>query len=118
MRHGAGRCHAKNLLPELPPSGGYENIVIAIDVFSRYACSYSVSNPTSVNTSKVINMTKHKYLRKPMITDEGSIFNSQVISDVAALLDITLKYETNKNAQTIGVSKRTHATVKNSLKMA
>ena len=26
-----------DLLPELPPSGGYENIITAIDVFSRYA---------------------------------------------------------------------------------
>ena len=25
-----------DLVPELPPSGGYENIVTAMDVFSRY----------------------------------------------------------------------------------
>ena len=25
-----------DLLPRLPPSGGYENIVTAMDVFSRY----------------------------------------------------------------------------------
>ena len=43
-----------DLLPELPPSGGYENIIAAIDVFSRYAFADPVSNPTAVNTSKVI----------------------------------------------------------------
>ena len=29
-----------DLLPELPPSGGYENIVTAMDVFSRYLFAY------------------------------------------------------------------------------
>ena len=39
-----------DLLPELPPIGGYENIITAIDVFSRYAFAYPVSNPTAVNS--------------------------------------------------------------------
>ena len=53
-----------DLLPELPPSGGYENIITAIDVFSKYAFAYPVSNPTAVNTAKVIIdiMTRHAYL--------------------------------------------------------
>ena len=34
-----------DLLPELLPSGGYENIITAIDVFSRYAIAYPASNP-------------------------------------------------------------------------
>ena len=29
-----------DLVPELPPSSGYENIVTAIDVFSRYLFAY------------------------------------------------------------------------------
>ena len=33
-----------DLVPELPPSGGYENIVTAMDVFSRYLVTY----PTSI----------------------------------------------------------------------
>ena len=32
-----------DLVPELPPSGGYENIVRAMDVFSRYIFAYSTS---------------------------------------------------------------------------
>ena len=52
-----------DLLPELPPSGGYENIITAIDVFSRYAFAYPVSNPTAVNTAKIITdiMSRHAY---------------------------------------------------------
>ena len=33
-----------DLVPELPPSGGYENLVTAMDVFSRYLFAYPTSN--------------------------------------------------------------------------
>ena len=64
-----------DLLPELPPSGGYENITTAIDVFSRYAFAYPVSNPTAVNTAKVkIDiMTRHAYLPTLIITDKKRV---------------------------------------------
>ena len=109
-----------DLLPELPPSGGYENIITAIDVFSRYAFAYPVSNATAVNTAKVIIdiMTRHAYLPTLIITDKGSVFVSQVIHEVAEILGINLKHVTTKHAQTIGVLERAHATIKTSLKMA
>ena len=109
-----------DLLPELPPSGGYGNIITAIDVFSRYAFAYPVSNPTAVNTAKVIIdiMTRHAYLPTLIITDKGSVFVSQVIHEVAEIMGINLKHATTKHAQTIGVLERAHATIKTSLKMA
>ena len=109
-----------NLLPELPPSGGYENIITAIEVFARYAFAYPVSNPTVVNTAKVIIdiMTRHAYLPTLIITDKGSVFVSQVIHEVTEILGINLKLATSKHTQTIGVLERVHATIKSSLKMA
>ena len=109
-----------DLLPELPPGGGYENIITAIDVVSRCAFAYPVSNPTAVNAAKVIIdiMTRHAYLHTLIITDKGSVFVSQVIREVAEKLGIDLKHATTKQAQTIGVLERAHATMKTSLKMA
>ena len=109
-----------DLLPELPPSGGFENIITAIDVFSRYAFAYPLSNPMAVNTAKVIIdiMTRHAYLPTLIITDKGSVFVSQVIHEVTEILGINLKHATTKHAQTIGVLERAHATIKTSLKMA
>ena len=51
-----------DLAPELPPSGGYENIVTAMDVFSRYLFAYLTSNQDAKTIAKVliIIMTKHK----------------------------------------------------------
>ena len=57
-------------LPDLQPSGGYENIITAIDVFSRYAFAHPVSNQTAVNTAKVISYTRHAYLPTLNITDK------------------------------------------------
>ena len=34
----------RDLVPELPPSGRYENIVTAMDVFFRYRFAYPTSN--------------------------------------------------------------------------
>ena len=81
------------LLPELPPSGGYENIITAIDVFSRYAFAYPSSNPTAVNTAKVIIdiMTRQAYIPTLIITDKRSVFVSQVIHERAEILGINLK---------------------------
>ena len=109
-----------DLLPEIPPSGGYENIITAIYVFSRYAFAYPVSNPTAVNTAKVIIdiMTRHAYLPTIFITDKGSVFVSQVIYEVAEIMGMNLKHATTKHAQTIGVLERDHATIRISLKMA
>ena len=53
-----------DLVPELPTSGGYENIVPALDLFSRYLFAYPTSNQDAKTIAKVlINiMTKHAYL--------------------------------------------------------
>ena len=53
-----------DLVPGLPPSGGYGNIVIAMDLFSRYLFAYPTSNQDATTVVKVlINiMTKHAYL--------------------------------------------------------
>ena len=89
-----------DLLPEIPPVGGYENIIRPKDVFSSYAFAYPVSNPTAVNTAKFIIdiMTRHNYLTKLIITDNGSIFVSQVTREVAELPGINLKHATTKHA--------------------
>ena len=77
-----------DLIPELPPSGGYEKIITAIDVFSRYEFAYPVSNPTAIKTTKIIIdiMTRHAYLVTLIITDKGSVFVPQVISEIAEIL--------------------------------
>ena len=107
-----------DLVPELPPSGGYENIVTAMDVFSRYLFAYPTSNEDAKTIAKVLLniMTKHAYLPTTLISDKGTAFMSHVIKEVAGVLGITLKHATTKHAQTIGLLEQSHASIKQTLK--
>ena len=62
-------------------------------------------------------MTKHAYLPKTLVSDKGTAFTSHVINEVAGVLGITLKHATTKHAQTIGLLERSHASIKQSLKI-
>ena len=108
-----------DLVPGLPPSGGYENIVTAIDVFSHYLFAYPTSDQNAKTVAKVIIniMTKHAYLPTTLISYKGTAFTSIVIKEVAGVLGITLKHATTKDAQTIGLLERSHASIKQALKI-
>ena len=107
-----------DLVPGLPPSGGYENNVTVMDVFSRFLFAYPKSNQDAKTVAKVlINiMTKHAYLPTTLISDRGTAFTSHVIKEVAGVLGITLKHGTTKHAQTTGLLERSHASFKQALK--
>ena len=109
-----------DLLTELPPSGGYENIITPNDILSRLVFAYPVSSFTAVDKVKVVIdiFTSHAYLPTVTITDKRSIFVSNVIQEIADVLGITLRHTTTKHAKTIAVLERTHARIKTSLKMS
>ena len=108
-----------DMVPGLPPSGGYENIVTAMEVFSRYSMPCPTSNQDAKTIAEVlINiMTKHAYLPTTLITDKSTAFMSHVIEEVAGVLGITLNQATTKPAQTIGVLERSDASIKQALKI-
>ena len=80
-----------DLLPEIPLSGGYENLVTVIDVFSRFLFAYATSSGDAKTIAKVIVniMTKHAYLPTTIFSGKGSVFMSQVIKAVTEVLGIT-----------------------------
>ena len=109
-----------DLLPNLLPSGGYENVLTAIDVFSRYLFAYPLTDTSAINVAKALIdiMSKHSYLPTTLITDKSTAFTSTIIAEVTQILGITLKCATTKHPQTIGKLERTHASLKTNLKMA
>ena len=108
-----------DLVPEIPPCGGYENIVTAMDMFFRYLFAYPTANQEAKTIAKVlINiMTKHTYLPTTLISDKETAFLLHVIKEVAGVLGITLKHATTKQAQTIGLLEQSHASIKQALKI-
>ena len=109
-----------DLLPNLPASDGYENIITALDVFSRYLFAYPVVDASASSTTKVhIDiMTRHAYLPTTLITDKGTAFTSRLVEEVATILGFQIKCATTKHPQTKGKLERTHASLKDNLKMA
>ena len=108
-----------DFVPELPPSSGYENLVTAMDVFSRYFFAYPTSNQDARTIAKVlINiMTNHAYLQTTLTSDKGTAFTSHVVKEMTGVLGITLKHATTKHAQTIGLLERFHSSIKQALKI-
>ena len=84
-----------DLLTEIPPSVGYKNLNTTVDFFLSYTFADLVSNPTVVNTAKVIHdvKTRHAYLLTLTVTDKVSMFFSILIHQIAEVLGITLRYE-------------------------
>ena len=93
-----------DLLQNLPPSEGYENVLTSIDVFFRYLFAYPLTDASAVNVAKVLLdiMTNHAYLRTTVITDKGTAFISTNFAEITQILGITLKYATTKHPQITG----------------
>ena len=108
-----------DLVPELPPFGGYENIVTATDVFSTSFSAYHTSSQNAKTIAKVMFniLTKDSYLPTTIISDKGSVFMSQVIKEAAEVLGHTSQHAITKHSQTIGMLERTHALLKKTLKI-
>ena len=91
-----------------------------MDVFSRYLFAYPTQDMTAKTEARCIIdvMTRHCYLPTVIITDKGSQFRSEVVSQRAQTLDIRISDASTKHAQTIGILERTHASLKTSLKIS
>ena len=100
-----------DLLPNPPSNGGYEKVLAAIDVFSRYLFAYPLTDASAINVANVFIdiTTKHAYLPTTSITDKGTAITFTNIAEITQILGITLKCATSKHPQTIGNFERTHA---------
>ena len=109
-----------DLLPNLLLSGGYENVLTAIDVFSRYLIAYPLTDASGINVAKFVIgvLAKHAYLPTTMNTDKGTVFTSTIFAENTKILGITLKRSTTKHPQTSGKLQRTHVSLKTNLKLA
>ena len=66
----------------------------------------------------VVNIiTKDAYLTTTLISDKSKAFVSLVTKEVGGVLGVTLKHATAKHAQTIGLLERSHASIKQALRI-
>ena len=63
-------------------------------------------------------MTRHAYLPTTLVSVKGTAFMSHVITEVTGVLGITLKHATTKHAPTNGLLEQSHASIKQTLRIA
>ena len=109
-----------DFLPNLPTSGGYQTVMTALDVFSKYLFAYPLIETTAANVANVSIdiMTNHSYLTKTLITDKGSGYTLSIVAEMFQILGITFKCANTEHPQTIGKVEWTHASLKVNLKIA
>ena len=106
-----------DIVPFDDPSGGYNAVITAMDVFSRSLFTYSVARIDARTVTPTDIITRHCYLPTTIITDKVSQFTSEAMQQTTTALGTQLKHATTKHAQTIGILERTHASLKESLKI-
>ena len=99
-----------DIVGPLPKSGGFSYILTGVDIFSKYMCAQPLNSITAATVTKYLFQwfLRHCYIPLLIITDQGSQFTSQMLHELADLLEIKLEHATLKHAQTIGVVERSH----------
>ena len=109
-----------DIVGPIPASNGFTHILTAVDVFSRYLFAVPLKRPDthSVVRGLLSIFTKHAYVPKHILTDKGTAFTAELLSEIAKAADIHISHATIKHAQTIGMVERTHAKLKKILKIS
>ena len=98
----------------LQASNGFTHILTAVDVFSCYLFPVPLKRPDthSVVRGLLSIFTKHAYVPKHMLTDKGTAFTAELLTEISKAADNHISHATIKHAQTIGMVERTHAKLK------
>ena len=109
-----------DLVGPLLASNGFTHILTAVDVVSRYLFAVPLRRPDTQSIVKGLLsiFTRHAYVPKHILTDEGTAFTAELMTELAKSTDIDISHATIKHAQTIGMVVRSHANVNNILKIS
>ena len=108
-----------DLVGELPNSSGYTHILTACDYFSRYLFAVPIRKPDTKSVVRALMQifTQHAYVPQTIITDKGTAFRSNIMTEIMKTAGIKIDHATVKHAQTIGMVERFHQKLKQILKI-
>ena len=108
-----------DIVGQLPKSGGYSYIITAMGVFSKYMFAQAVTSPSAEVIAKILMQwfLRHSYIPLAILKDKGSAFTSQLLSELAKMLEIKINHATLKHAQTIELLERSHGPLKRYLRI-
>ena len=90
-----------DVVPELRPSSGHEDVVTSMDVLSRYLFAYPTrdQDAETISAVKIRIMIEHACIPMTVISDTGFVLVSKMINEVAEVLRIAIQHATTKHAQ-------------------
>ena len=100
-------------------SSAYTYVLSGIDVFTKYlfAVPLTSGHAKQVATALINIFYKHSFFPETIVSDLGTVFIASLIHELALLLEVKLKRNTLKHAQSLGVVERAHGAFKRILKL-
>ena len=93
---GPGDMLEIDIVGSRPASNGFTHNLTALDVFSRYLFAVLLKRPdtNSVVRGLLSIFTKHAYVPKHILTDKGTAFTAELLSESAKAADIHISHAT------------------------
>ena len=100
-------------------SSQYKYVLSGIDVFTKYLFAVPLTNGYADTVAKELVKVffQHSYIPQTILSDLGTNFTSELMSELASLLEVKLKHASLKHPQTIGAVERSHGPLKRILKL-
>ena len=100
-------------------SSHYKYVLSGIDVFTKYLFAVPLTNgyADTVVRKLVKVFFQHSYIPQTILSDLGTNFTSELMSELASLLEVKLKHASLKHPQTNGAVERSHGPLKRILKL-
>ena len=95
-------------------SSQFKYVLSGIDIFTKYLFVVPLTNgyADTVAREQVKVSFQHSYIPQTILSDLGTNFTSELMSELASLLEVKLKHASLKHPQTIGAVERTHGPLK------
>ena len=100
-------------------SSQFKYVLSGLDVFTKYLFAVPLTNGYADTVARELAKVffQHSYIPQTILSDLGTNFTSELMSELASVLELKLKHASLKHPQTIGAVELSHGPLKQILKL-